>query len=158
MISQGRSPNTRLSQQLLLTKLRPGPLLVEDIPKNLSIVTVAHSRISSLYHALKNVYSPLLAEDDASEHSETDSHLQGLVMQLKAGLGSSLRQGQQVLLSEFRDSHCSVHHMSCQHPDCNSMCPCNSKHCIYSTLHGLEGSLCLLAVCWTARLGQGLCS
>ncbi|DBB02465.1 TPA: hypothetical protein ACH3X3_011460 [Trebouxia sp. C0006] len=82
--------------QLLLTKLRPGPLLLEDIPKNVSISSVSHSRISSLYHALKNVYTPLLGESDGSEVSESDSQLQGLVRQLEAGLGSSLRQGQQV--------------------------------------------------------------
>jgi hypothetical protein len=85
-----------LSLQLLLTKLRPGPLLLEDIPKNVSISSVSHSRISSLYHALKNVYTPLLGESDGSEVSESDSQLQGLVRQLEAGLGSSLRQGQQV--------------------------------------------------------------
>jgi len=85
-----------LSLQLLLTKLRPGPLLLEDIPKNVSISSVSHSRISSLYHALKNVYTPLLGESDGSELSESDSQLQGLVRQLEAGLGSSLRQGQQV--------------------------------------------------------------
>ncbi len=85
-----------LSLQLLLTKLKPGPLLLEDIPKNVSISSVSHSRISSLYHALKNVYTPLLGESDGSELSESDSQLQGLVRQLEAGLGSSLRQGQQV--------------------------------------------------------------
>ena len=85
-----------LSLQLLLTKLRPGPLLLEDIPKNVSISSVSHSRISSLYHALKNVYTPLLGKSDGSELSELDSKLQGLVRQLEAGLGSSLRQGQQV--------------------------------------------------------------
>ncbi|DBA90074.1 TPA: hypothetical protein ACH3X2_004335 [Trebouxia sp. C0005] len=82
--------------QLLLTKLRPGPLLLDDIPKNVSISSVSHSRVSSLYHALKNVYTPLLGESDGSELSESDSQLQGLVRQLEAGLGSSLRQGQQV--------------------------------------------------------------
>lgn len=85
--------------QLLLTKLKAGPLTLEDIPRSLSITSVSGSRISSLYHTLKNVYSPLLAPSDAGQHSEADSHLQGLLMQLEAGLGSSLRQGQQVLIS-----------------------------------------------------------
>jgi hypothetical protein len=87
-----------LSLQLLLTKLRPGPLLLEDIPKNVSISSVSHSRISSLYHALKNVYTPLLGDNDGSELSESNSQLQGLVKQLEAGLRSSLRQGRQVTL------------------------------------------------------------
>lgn len=85
-----------LAVQLLLTKLRPGPLLLEDIPKNVSISSVSHSRISSLYHALKTVYTPLLGEHAGGNHSEADNQLQGLVMQLEAGLGSSLRQGHQV--------------------------------------------------------------
>ena len=85
-----------LAVQLLLTKLRPGPLLLEDIPKNVSISSVSHSRISSLYHALKTVYTPLLGDHAGNNHSEADNQLQGLVMQLEAGLGSSLRQGHQV--------------------------------------------------------------
>lgn len=85
--------------QLLLTKLKAGPLTLEDIPRRLSITSVSGSCISSLYHTLKNVYNPLLAPSDAGQHSEADSHLQGLLMQLEAGLGSSLRQGQQVLSS-----------------------------------------------------------
>ncbi|KAL3130926.1 hypothetical protein ABBQ38_000251 [Trebouxia sp. C0009 RCD-2024] len=82
--------------QLLLTKLKAGPLTLEDIPRRLSITSVSGSCISSLYHTLKNVYNPLLAPSDAGQHSEADSHLQGLLMQLEAGLGSSLRQGQQI--------------------------------------------------------------
>ena len=82
--------------QLLLAKLKAGPLALEDIPKSLSITSVSGSRISSLYHTLRNVYNPLLAPNNAGEHSEADSHLQGLLMQLEAGLGSSLRQGRQV--------------------------------------------------------------
>lgn len=78
----------------MLTKLQAGPLVLEDIPKNLSITSVSGSRISSLYHVLRNVYNPLVAQDDLSE---ADTHLQGLFMQLEAGLGSCLRQGQQVL-------------------------------------------------------------
>jgi len=107
----------RLRLQLLLTKLRPGPLLVEDIPTNVSISSVSHSRISSLYHALRNVYTPLLGEDDGSEHSEADNQLQGLVMQLEAGLGSSLRQGQQVMHPhcEWHVLHTSSVHMRCRH-------------------------------------------
>ena len=84
--------------QLFLAKLRPGPLSLEDIPKNLSISSVSGSRISSLYHALRTVYTPLLADDEGKEHSEADNQLQGLLMQLEAGLGSRLRQGQQVQL------------------------------------------------------------
>ena len=94
--------------QLLLTKLKAGPLVLEDIPRNLSITTVSGSRISSLYHALRNVYNPLLAQDDGRELSEADSHLQGLFTQLEAGLGSSLRQGQQVLTFV-------AHAQPCQH-------------------------------------------
>ena len=84
--------------QLLLTKLKPGPLDLEDIPQNVSICSVSGSRISSLYHALRSVYTPLLDSDTGTEHSEADNQLQVLITQLEAGLGSSLRQGQQVCL------------------------------------------------------------
>lgn len=92
-----RPQNASVWLQLLVTKLQAGPLVLEDIPKNLSITSLSGSRISSLYHALRNVYNPLLAQDSSGELSEADTHLQGLFMQLEAGLGSCLRQGQQVL-------------------------------------------------------------
>ena len=84
--------------QLLFAKLTPGPLSLDDIPKNLSISSVSGSRVSSLYNALRTVYTPLLADDEGKEHSVADNQLQGLLLQLEAGLGSRLRQGQQVQL------------------------------------------------------------
>lgn len=89
--------NAAVWLQLLVTKLQAGPVVLEDIPRNLSITSVSGSRISSLYHALRNVYNPLVAQNGGGELSEADHHLQGLFAQLEAGLGSCLRQGQQVL-------------------------------------------------------------
>ena len=81
--------------QLLLTKLTPGPVSVQDIPHNIALSSISNSAKQSLYHALKNVYALRLDTEDDSEHSEADMRLHDLLMQLETGLGSSLRQQQQ---------------------------------------------------------------
>lgn len=87
--------------QLLVTKLKPGPVSLQDIPNNIAISSISQSAKQSLYHALRTVYAPTVTSDDDNEHSEANARLHGLIMQLEAGLSSSLRQQQQVKPSGF---------------------------------------------------------
>ncbi|KAJ9505745.1 hypothetical protein QJQ45_029246, partial [Haematococcus lacustris] len=82
--------------QIILTKLRPGPLTAEDIPANIGISTVSHSPLSSLYHCLRDVYSPLF--DGIQRHKTSpapmlEPHLVDLLVQVQAGLGAAVRKG-----------------------------------------------------------------
>lgn len=92
-----------LALQLLFTKLRPGPVTEQDIPCNIAFISIAESGQRSLYHALKSVYAPLMEPEGGSAHSEADSKLHSLVLQLEAGLGSSLRQHDQASGRMFDD-------------------------------------------------------
>ena len=55
--------DTSSTAQVVLTKLRPGPLRPNDIPRAVSVSSMAHSPVSALYHQLRQVYGPLLGND-----------------------------------------------------------------------------------------------
>ena len=92
-----------LCLQLIVTKLRPGPVSLQDIPDNIAFSSISESAKQSLYHALKNVYAYTLGTEDGADHSEADTRLHALVMQLEAGLGSALRQQQQASVQIYAD-------------------------------------------------------
>ncbi|MEW5298923.1 MAG: hypothetical protein WDW36_001993 [Sanguina aurantia] len=77
--------------QMLLSKLRPGPVTASDIPANIAVSTVSHSPISSLYHTLKDVFSPMIKEQALG--SGMDARLSELLGQVTAGLGVAVRKG-----------------------------------------------------------------
>ncbi|GFR50179.1 hypothetical protein Agub_g12346, partial [Astrephomene gubernaculifera] len=86
---------------VVLSKLRSGPLRPEDVPGGVAVSTVAHSPLSSLYHALKDVYSPLIQ----SQSSEVvlDKRLRELLAQVQAGLGTAVRKGTPASAQEVSD-------------------------------------------------------
>ncbi|GLI62890.1 cytoplasmic dynein 1b heavy chain [Volvox africanus] len=88
---------------VILTKLRGGPLRAEDVPAGVAIATVAHSPLSSLYHALKDVYSPLIHSQSAEESMVVDKRLRELLTQVQAGLGTAVRKGMPASAQEVLD-------------------------------------------------------
>ena len=116
----------RLCLQLIVTKLRPGPVSLQDIPDNIAFSSVSESAKQSLYHALKNIYAYTLGTEDGADHSEADTRLHALVMQLEAGLGSALRQQQQASLFKtmlicLKTVVCSLYCTSSILPSCSSI-------------------------------------
>ena len=99
-----------LHLQVVLTKLQPGSLAMADIPSKIAVHTLPAAPLASLYHSIKQVYKPLLEQQQQhqqqqrheqqsaalSSQSLEHSRLAELLAQLEAGLGSMLRQGQQV--------------------------------------------------------------
>ena len=84
--------DTSSTAQVVLTKLRPGPLRPNDIPHAVSVSSMAHSPVSALYHQLRQVYGPLLGNDARGDGAApVDAKLRGLVAELEAGLGNVLR-------------------------------------------------------------------
>ncbi len=84
---------TALSLQVVLTKLRTGPLRSEDVPAGVTVSTVSHSPLSGLYHALKDVYSPLIQSQTSEGAEVLDKRLRELLTQVQAGLGTAVRKG-----------------------------------------------------------------
>lgn len=80
--------------QVVLAKLRPGALTAADIPAGIAVSTMSFSPLSSLYHSLKDVYSPLLGmgAKDAAD-AVVDGRLSELLQQVQAGLGAAVRKG-----------------------------------------------------------------
>lgn len=72
--------------QVLLVKLRQGPLTEADLPANVAVSTISASPLSSLYHNLKDVYSPLLGYGDGVNNGKTGAvpaRLQELLQQVR---------------------------------------------------------------------------
>ncbi len=59
----------------------------------MAVATVAHSPLSSLYHTLKDVYSPLIKSQTAEGVPVLDKRLSELLAQVQAGLGTAVRKG-----------------------------------------------------------------
>lgn len=115
--------------QLTLTKTTPGPVALEALPGCISVSTIAQSPVSrygegtvgcchalyvltfvpvltcclsccSLYHSLKDVYSPLLGLSEqqgrlgapaAASSNQLNPRLQELLLQVQAGLGAAAK-------------------------------------------------------------------
>nr|BBC28429.1 cytoplasmic dynein 1b heavy chain [Yamagishiella unicocca] len=88
---------------VVLTKLRAGPLRTEDVPAGVALATVAHSPLSSLYHTLKDVYSPLIQSQSKEGTGVLDKRLHELLAQVQAGLGTAVRKGTPASAQEVSD-------------------------------------------------------
>ncbi|KAG2426397.1 hypothetical protein HYH02_014824 [Chlamydomonas schloesseri] len=88
---------------VVLSKLRAGPIRTEDVPGGVAVATVAHSPLSSLYHTLKDVYSPLIKSQTAEGAPVLDKRLSELLAQVQAGLGTAVRKGTPASAQEVAD-------------------------------------------------------
>jgi len=82
-----------VSQQnsLVMFKIKPEVVSTESFKTNVLTSTMMASPVNSLYHAVKNMYAPLLLSND--KWSGTfHPQLQELLTELEAGLGKALRQ------------------------------------------------------------------
>ncbi|KAI2656493.1 Cytoplasmic dynein 2 heavy chain 1 [Labeo rohita] len=75
---------------LLFFKPHPCVVSEENLHKSVLVSSMLESPISTLYQALRQVYSPVLLQDDKWSQS-FDSKLQSLLTDLEVGLGSVLR-------------------------------------------------------------------
>ncbi|XP_059389920.1 dynein cytoplasmic 2 heavy chain 1 isoform X1 [Carassius carassius] len=76
---------------LLFFKPHPCVVSEENLHRSVLVSSMLESPISTLYQALKQVYGPVLLQDDKWSQS-FDSKLQSLLTDLEVGLGSVLRQ------------------------------------------------------------------
>nr|BCL66104.1 cytoplasmic dynein 1b heavy chain [Volvox africanus] len=88
---------------VVVTKLRHGPLRVEDIPAGVAVATIARSPLSGLYHTLKNVYSPLINSQSSESLATVDKRLRELLTQVQSGLGTAVRKGIPASAQEVMD-------------------------------------------------------
>ncbi|KAL1260293.1 hypothetical protein QQF64_008120, partial [Cirrhinus molitorella] len=75
---------------LLFFKPHPCVVSEENLHRSVLVSSMLESPISTLYQALRQVYSPVLLQDDKWSQS-FDSNLQSLLTDLEVGLGSVLR-------------------------------------------------------------------
>ncbi|XP_073674385.1 cytoplasmic dynein 2 heavy chain 1-like [Garra rufa] len=75
---------------LLFFKPHPCVVSEENLHRSVLVSSMLESPISTLYQALRQVYSPVLLQDDKWSQS-FDSKLQSLLTDLEVGLGSVLR-------------------------------------------------------------------
>eukprot|EP00955_Chlamydomonas_euryale_P003631 38457-Chlamydomonas_euryale.AAC.11 len=98
--------------QIMLSKLRGGPVAPEDIPANIHVSSVSHTPLASLYHSIKSVYGPMLDTGrNGDQHAAAclrpqsgttiDPKLAELLQQLQAGLGSAVRKGANLQVRPF---------------------------------------------------------
>ena len=78
-------------QQLIFFKIKPDTVTADNIHTNVLVSSMFKSPASTLYHAIKKVFGPLLLNTDISS-SAIDPKLQNLIADLESGLGSFLRQ------------------------------------------------------------------
>ncbi|XP_065833043.1 cytoplasmic dynein 2 heavy chain 1-like isoform X2 [Oscarella lobularis] len=77
---------------LVFFKLRPTVVTPDNVHSNVFVSSMLDdSPASSLYHAVRRVYAPLLLQDDAYSRN-FDPKLQNLLGELEAGLGSVIRR------------------------------------------------------------------
>ncbi|XP_065136472.1 cytoplasmic dynein 2 heavy chain 1 [Paramisgurnus dabryanus] len=75
---------------LVFFKPRPCVISEENLHRSVLVSSMLESPISTLYQALRQVYGPVLLQDDKWSES-FDSKLQSLLTDLEVGLGSVLR-------------------------------------------------------------------
>ncbi|GMH35100.1 hypothetical protein BSKO_02968 [Bryopsis sp. KO-2023] len=98
--------------QLVMTKLRSGPIRMEDIPQSLMITSISASPATSFYHAIQSTYGPAIrCEGDG----QVDPRISEIVVQLEAGLGAHIRQGQPQVHSSQNGLHMLEDEKATQH-------------------------------------------
>lgn len=76
---------------LVLFKSRPEVITPDNLHSTVLVNTMLNSPVSSLYHSLHQIYTPLLLKD-AKWSQEFDPKLQGLITELEKGLGTLMRR------------------------------------------------------------------
>ena len=76
---------------LIFFKLRPTTINPDNLHSNIIVSSMLDSPIDTLYHSVQKVFGPVLLKD--SRWNKTiDPKLQSLLVELEAGLGSTLRK------------------------------------------------------------------
>ena len=76
---------------LVLFKSKPEVITPENMHSTVLIQSMVNSPVSSLYHALHQIYTPLLLKD-ATWSQEFDPKLQSLITELERGLATLVRR------------------------------------------------------------------
>ena len=76
---------------LVLFKARPEAITPENLHSVVLVNSMLNSPVTSLYHSLQKIYSPLLLKD-AQWSQALDPKLQGLLTELEKGLGTLMRK------------------------------------------------------------------
>ncbi len=79
---------------LVLFKAKPEVITADNLHSNVMVNSMLNSPVSSLYHSLHQIYTPLLLKD-AKWSQEFDPKLQGLITELEKGLGTLMRRSGQ---------------------------------------------------------------
>ena len=78
---------------LVMFKSRPEIITPANLHSTILVNSMLKSPVSSLYHSLHQIYSPLLLKD-AKWSQEFDPKLQALITELEKGLGSLMRRSE----------------------------------------------------------------
>lgn len=84
-------PNESKEKVIVFFKVSPEVITPDNLHTNTIVSTMIDSPLSTLYHAVQKIYTPLMLED--GKWSRTlDPKLQSLISELEAGLGSAIRK------------------------------------------------------------------
>ena len=78
---------------LVMFKSKPEIITPTNLHTNILVNSMLQSPVSSLYHSLHKIYTPLLLKD-AKWSQEFDPKLQALITELEKGLGSLMRRSE----------------------------------------------------------------
>jgi len=92
--SSGSSTSIDVSENdnwLIFFKLKPTTINPDNLHSNVVISSMLDSPIDTLYHSVQKIFGPVLLKD-SRWNKAIDPKLQSLLVELEAGLGSTLRK------------------------------------------------------------------
>lgn len=98
---QSNSPD---EQCIVFFKIKPEVVTADNIHNNVLVSSMFNSPVSTLYHAIKKIFGPLILNSDVSNKS-IDPKVQNLLSELESGLGSYLRKTGDLLDSKQKSSN-----------------------------------------------------
>ncbi|XP_057314672.1 cytoplasmic dynein 2 heavy chain 1-like isoform X2 [Hydractinia symbiolongicarpus] len=98
---QSNSPD---EQCIVFFKIKPEVVTADNIHNNVLVSSMFNSPISTLYHAIKKIFGPLILNSDVSNKS-IDPKVQNLLSELESGLGSYLRKTGDLLDSKQKSGN-----------------------------------------------------
>ena len=78
-------------KSIIFFKIRPEVITPDNIHTNVFVSSMMESPVNTLYHAVHQIFVPMLLKDEKFSKS-FDPKLQNLLSELEAGLGSVLRK------------------------------------------------------------------
>ena len=88
---------------LIFFKLKPTTINTDNLHSNVVVSSMLDSPIDTLYHSVQKLFGPVLLKDSCW-NKVVDPKLQSLLVELEAGLGSTLRKHRKFILLDSSSS------------------------------------------------------